>query len=112
VVAVSEQTYRLDEVELPMPPHTLIQVGMNADVEDHGDRLPIEGISVTFCPSRDAAAEGNEVVVDTEDGERTGSTAAEVVAIEASLLPFAVFDLGKAGWCYGRQIKAVHEAEV
>lgn len=87
-------------VELPMPPDTLIKVGMLADVEGHGDGLVIEMISVTLQPRRDPAAEGVEAV--TEVG-----SAVEIHAIEAALVPYAVFDLGDGGWCYGRQVRRV-----
>ena len=97
--------YTIEAVELPMPPDTLIEVGMLADVEGHGDRTPIEGISVTLQPRRDLAAEGIKAV-----GMGT-VTAVEIPAIEAALLPYAVFDLGNAGWCYGRQVRRVYNED-
>jgi hypothetical protein len=101
-----DEAHSANEQALPMPPDTLIKVGMLADVERHGDRMPITGISVTFCPRRDPAAEG-------ADGEYTTpeSTAVAVWQIEAALLPYAVFDLGQGGWCYGNQVRRVYNED-
>jgi hypothetical protein len=105
-------TYTIDAVELPMPPDTLIKVGMLADVEGHGLDIPIEGISIALCPRRDLAAEGTTAVLyESGGGERNevGPTAVEVPIIEVALLPYAVLSLGQGGWCYGRQVRAVRE---
>jgi hypothetical protein len=104
----------IEAVELPMPLDTLIKVGMLADVDGHGDGLPIEGISIALCPRRDGAAEGTSAVLVKSGGgdqEEIPATAVEVGAIEAALLPYAVFDLGRGGWAYGRQVRRVHEGE-
>lgn len=96
---------RVSSVGDSMPLDTLIKVGMLADVEGHGDGLRIERISITYQPRRDPAAEGTG-----RELEAIGdATAVEVAAIEAALLPYAVFDFGKGGWCYGRQVRAVRE---
>lgn len=97
----------IEAVELPMPLDTLIKVGMLADVDGHGDGLSIEGISVTLQPRRDPAAEGMGEQIDSIPG----ASAVQVLGIEAALLPYAVFDLGRAGWCYGRQVRRVHEGQ-
>lgn len=102
----------IEAVELPMPTDTLIQVGMLADVEGHGEGLPIEGISIALCPRRDPAAEGTAAVLIKSGGGETqeiSATAVEVDAIEAALLPHAVFGLGPGGWAYGRQVRRVYE---
>lgn len=102
----------IEAVELPMPINTLIQVGMRADVEGHGEGLPIEGISIALCPCRDVAAEGTSAVLVKSVGggqEEIPATAVEVEAIEAALLPYAVFSFGPGGWAYGRQVKRVYE---
>lgn len=98
----------IEAVELPMPIDTLIQVGMLADIEGHGEGLPIEGISIALCPRRDPAAEGAGEFVEGVEGDPP--TAVEVGQIEAALLPYAVFDFGEGGWGYGRQIRRVYEA--
>lgn len=104
----------IEAVEIPMPLDTLIKVGMLADIEGHGAGLVIERISITLCPRRDAAAEGTSSVlirtVGVERQEEIPATAVEVEAIEAALLPYAVFDFGKGGWGYGRQLRRVYEA--
>lgn len=92
----------IEAVELPMPLDTLIRVGMRADVEGHGAGLPIKRISVATCPHRDPAAEGAGKGIEGDP-----PTAVEVGQIEAVLLPYAVFDFGEGGWCYGRQVRAV-----
>lgn len=98
----------IEAVELSMPLDTLIKVGMLADVDGHGDGLKIEGISVALQPSRDPAAEGTGEMIE----HISTASAVEVLAIEAALLPYAVFDLGRGGWAYGRQVRRVHEEEV
>lgn len=95
-------TYTIDAVDLPMPLDTLIKVGMLVDVEGHGDGLTIAAISLTFQPRRDPAAEGTKV------SNHAAATTVEVPQIEAALLPYAVFDLDKGSWCYGRQIRRVY----
>lgn len=95
-----------EAVEIPMPPDTLIKVGMLADVEGHGTDIPIEGISIALCPRQDPAAEGFPRGYG-DLGPKP--TAAEATQIEAALLPYAVFSLGRGGWCYGRQVRAVRE---
>lgn len=99
--------WTIDAVEVPMPLDTLIKVGMLADVEGHGSKLPIEGISIALCPRRDAAAEGADLRLSGE----TFVTAANVTAIEAALLPYAVFGFGPGGWAYGQQIKKVYNED-
>ena len=101
-------TYTICAVDLPMPPDTLITVGMPADVEGHGDRIPIKVISIALCPHRDPAAEGGDEYLSGFVGPHP--TAIEVGQVEAALLPYAVFDLGSGGWCHGRQIRRVYEA--
>lgn len=98
-----DRTYTIEAVELPMPLDTLIKVGMRADVEGKGIEMPIEGISIALCPRRDAAAEGTALHLSGE----SFVTAKTATAIEAALLPYAVFDLGKRGWCFGMQVRAV-----
>lgn len=97
--------WTIPEFEVPMPLDTLIRVGMLADVEGHGDKLPIEGISVALQPRRDPAAEGVQPHVPET------ATAVEVPAIEAVMLPFAVFGFGPGGWAYGRQIRRVYNED-
>lgn len=101
---ISSVIRAIGEIETPMPLDTLIKVGMLADVESHGEGIPIEGISVTLCPRRDPAAE-----MSGKDGWiRDEVTAVEIGQIEAALLPYAVFDFG-GHWCYGRQVRRVYE---
>lgn len=95
----------IEAVELPMPIDDLIKVGMLADVEGHGDGLPIEGISIALCPRRDPAAEGTDLRL----SGMPIVTATNVTAIEAALLPYAVFGFERGGWAYGRQIRRVYE---
>lgn len=102
--------WTIDAVEVPMPLDTLIKVGMLADVIGHGLDLPIKGISLTLCPRRDPAAEGTELAPGIEAVDGLKATAIEVEGIEAALLPYAVFGLGDAGWCYGKQVTAVRES--
>lgn len=105
---MSDPRYTIEAVELPMPPDTLIKVGMLADVEAHGDRIPIKRIGVTLQPGRDPAAEGTVQMDSSAWGDLT---AVEVPAIEAVLLPYAAFDLGNGGWCYGRQLRRVYNED-
>lgn len=104
----------IEAVEIPMPLDTLIKVGMLADIEGHGTGLVIERISIALCPRRDAAAEGtSSVLIKSGSGEQEEipATAVEVEAIEAALLPYAVFDFGKGGWGYGRQLRRVYNQD-
>lgn len=101
--------WTIEAVEVPMPLDTLIKVGMLADVEGHGDRLPIKRISVATCPRRDPAAEGAGELVEGIEGDPP--TAVEVGQIEAVMLPYAVFDFGDGGWGYGRQIRRVYNED-
>lgn len=113
-MASESPTYwSIPEAFVPMPLDTLIKVGMLADVEGHGDGLPIERISIALCPRRDPAAEGTSGVLFKSgggDSEEVPATAIEVEAIEAVMLPYAVFSFGAGGWGYGRQIRAVRDA--
>lgn len=99
--------WMIDAAEVPMPLDTLITVGMLADVEGHGDRIPIKGIAITLQPRRDPAAEGFDL--SRAGGSFVSAKAAQ--AIEAALLPYAVFDLGSGGWAYGRQIRRVYNED-
>jgi hypothetical protein len=104
--------WTIEAVEVPMPLDTLIKVGMLADVEGHGDRIPIKRISVALCPRRDPAAEDSErALAGRGDADEQPVTAAEVEAIEAVMLPYAVFDFGEGGWGYGRQIRRVYNED-
>jgi len=100
--------YEIPKFFVPMQLDTLIKVGMLADVEGHGEGLPIEGISISLCPRRDPAAEGADIRVADEQDERT---AVEVGQVEAVMLPYAVFDFGSGGWGYGRQIRRVYNED-
>lgn len=103
-----DSRYTIEAVELPMPPDTLIKVGMLADVEGHGLDILIEGISIALCPRRDPGGENTGDYVDWPSADEP-PTAVEVPVIEAALLPYAVLSLGQGGWAYGRQVRAVRE---